>query len=637
MRRQRVLIVGAGGREHALAWKLRQSPDVEHILVAPGNAGTATLAENVPIQPANVPALADLAEARDVDLTVVGPEVPLALGLADILRARRRAVFGPDVSGARLEASKAFAKEVMRAAGVPTASHVVAESAVAASAFLAGARYPLVIKADGLAVGKGVVICADEREARGTINAFMVDRIHGSAGDRVVIEEALEGPEVSLLALVDGEEIIPLPAAQDYKTIGSGNTGANTGGMGAYAPVPFLDSADRARLVDTVMRPVVAAMARTGAPYPGVLYAGLMLTPDGPRVLEFNCRFGDPETQVILPLLAEDLLPWLTAVAHGDLRQMPPALRVTGKSAVGVVLAAPGYPQTPLSGEQINGLAQIQGEVQIFHGGTRRDDAGHLLTSGGRVLTVVGTGDTLEQARQRAYSTPIDFPHLQFRSDIAAEKTRRPRIGVLASGEGSNLQALLQAVEAGRIAADIAIVISGSATARALDRARRAHIPAVALPPRKCGDMARVQYDRRLLDHLLPFDLDLLVLAGWMHVLSRAFLDACPFPIINVHPALLNADGAAEIEADGYAVPALRGMNAVRRALDLGLPVTGVTIHHVTDRIDVGPIVLRQTVTIESDDSEISLYDRIKPVEHRLLVEAVSIVLASTQSGVVHA
>lgn len=645
MRRQRVLVVGSGGREHALAWKLRQSPEIERILVAPGNAGTAGIAENVPIAPDNVRGLADLVEDRDIDLTVVGPEISLALGLVDSLRARDRAVFGPDIAGFRLEGSKAFAKDMMTAIGVPTASYQVCSRVDDARSYLDTARYPLVIKADGLAAGKGVVLCENERDARATVEAFMADHLHGSAGERVIIEDALSGPEVSLLALVDGREIIPLPVAQDHKRLRNRDDGPNTGGMGAYAPVPFLDSNERAGLIDMVMRPVVALLARAGTPYRGVLYAGLMLTPDGPHVLEFNCRFGDPETQVLLPLLADDLFPWLMAVTRGDLNRLPPALRQTDKSAVGVVLATSGYPETPVVGDRIDGLGHVPEDVRVFHGGTAVDDLGCPVTARGRVLTVVGLGDTLEQARQRAYSTAIDFPGMQFRSDIAClMPAHRRRIGILASGDGSNLQALLDASETGRIEADVAIVISGSTRTGALRRARRHNVPGVALPigqrsgrSLQAAQASRQLYDQRLLEHLLPFDLDLLVLAGWMHVLSPAFLHACPFPVINVHPALLDADGSGEIEFEGHVVPVLRGMHAVHDAIEMKLPVTGVTIHHVTDRVDVGPIVLRQMVPIEADDCEESLYRRIKRIEHRLLVEAVSIVLASVPTGVVHA
>lgn len=639
MRRQRILVVGGGGREHALVWKLGQSPDVETILVAPGNAGTSKLAENIPIRANDIRALTDLVETRDIDLTVIGPEGPLALGLTDLLHAHNRAVFGPDAASAQLEASKAFAKRVMDAAGVPTAPYMTFNRVVDARAHLVRARYPLVIKADALAAGKGVTICQSKRDGLETLEMFMVERVHGSAGDHVVIEDALEGPEVSLLALVDGDAIVPLPVAQDHKRLRNANQGPNTGGMGAYAPVPFLDSDERARLIDLVMRPVVELMARSGAPYRGVLYAGLMLTGDGPYVLEFNCRFGDPEAQVILPLLDDDLVPWLTAVARGNLKQMPPAMQISRKSAVGVVLAAPGYPAAPRVGSRIAGIPGDEDDIHVFHSGTAIDTSGHVVTAGGRVLTLVGIGDTLEQARQRVHSAPIDFPDMQFRVDIPQRApSHRARIGVLASGGGSNLQALLDASEAGRIDADVVIVISGSRTSGSLERARRHDIPGVPLMTDQSSKSEdRRTYDRRLLRHLLPFDLDLLVLAGWMRILSTDVLDACPFPVINVHPALLSADGSDVMEIDGHIIPVLRGLGAVRRALAMNLPFTGVTVHHVTSRVDAGPIILRQSVPIEAGDCEATLYQRIKSAEHRLLVEAIGPVLSSAQTGVVHA
>lgn len=627
---RRLLIVGSGGREHALAWKARQSPEIDRLFVAPGNSGTGSIAENVPVAATDIPQLVSLVEEREIDLTIVGPEAPLALGLADALLARGRAVFGPTAAAARIEASKAFGKEVLTRAGVPTASYAVFERADAAMAYLARAVYPLVVKADSLAAGKGVTVCAGIDVARTAVRRLMVERVLGPAGDRVLIEEALHGPEVSLLALVDGDTVVPLPLARDHKRLGNGDTGPNTGGMGAFAPVAGIDEDERNRLVDTILRPVTAALHAMGIPYRGVLYAGLMLTPDGPRVLEFNCRLGDPEAQVILPLLAGDLLPWLDAVARGDLRHAPVTMPLTGESAVGVTLAAPGYPDAPRPGAVVDGLDQVPDDVLVFHAATATTATGSVVTTGGRVATVVGRGATLAQARQRAYSTPIRFPDLQMRSDIAQAAGRRFRLGILASGEGSNLQALLDACADGRLDATPAVVVSAAPSTGALDRARRAEVAALALP--FTGDRrdsrARSAYDRRLLDLLRPFDLDLLVLAGWMYVLSPEFLDACPFPAINVHPAILANDGGETVEIDGHVIPVLRGLRAVERAVSLGLPLTGVTVHHVTPAVDAGPVVVHETVAIEANEPAEALYARIKPLEHRLLVDAVRLVLS---------
>lgn len=410
-----VLIVGSGAREHALAWKLRQSPEVGAIYVASGNAGTSAIAENVPIGATDVPGLVHLAAERDIDLTVIGPEAPLALGLADALRGEGRRVVGPGAGAARIESSKSFAKELMSRAGVPTAAYRIFDRVEEAKRYVASASYPLVIKADGLAAGKGVVVCLDAETARRIVKEFMVDRIHGTAGARVVIEEALSGPEVSLLALTDGVRVVPLPMAQDHKRLGDGDTGPNTGGMGAYAPVPFLDEAEQDALAARIMGPVVRALAEQGMLYRGVLYAGLMLTERGPQVLEFNCRLGDPEAQVILPLLADDLLPWLEAAADGRLEGRPVVLR---GSAAGVVLAAPGYPDHPETGTPIEGLDAVPAGTLVFHAGTVRDHQGQIVTAGGRVLTVVGTGRTLEEALVKAYAAPAAFPGMQRRTDI---------------------------------------------------------------------------------------------------------------------------------------------------------------------------------------------------------------------------
>jgi phosphoribosylamine--glycine ligase len=626
-----VLVVGSGAREHALAWKLRRSPDVDRLYVAPGNAGTRLVAENVPAAVTDLNAIARLIEERDIDLTVIGPEVPLALGLADRLRANSRAVVGPDARAARIESSKAFAKTVMRRAGVPTARFGVFDKPAFAFRHLAETSYPLVVKADGLAAGKGVVVCQDIREARAAIEAIMIDRIHGAAGDRVVIEEALSGPEVSLLALVDGENVFPLPVAQDHKRLLDGDAGPNTGGMGAFAPVPFVNRAETAHLIALTMIPVVDMLAAMGTPYRGILFAGLMLTADGPRVLEYNCRLGDPEAQAVLPLLADDLLPWLEAVAGGSLAGFSAdGPRLTGETAVGVVLASSGYPERPQLGAIVEGLDAVSDDSLVFHAGTSVDAKGRVITAGGRVLTLVATGSTIEEAAQEAYRAPVRFEGMQRRSDIGRNPSppgplsikgregdrSAPRIGVLASGEGSNLQAIIDACRDGAIDAEIAIVVSHNPMAQALSRAEHAGIPAFTVPLQDRRDpVARRRHEQRLLELLAPLDLDLLVLAGWMRILSADFLARCPCPLINVHPALL----------DPVSIPVLRGAHAVRDAIALGLPYTGVSVHVVTPEVDAGPVILSEPVEIHTNDDEESLYRRIKVVEHRLLPQAVQI------------
>lgn len=410
-----VLIVGSGGREHALAWKLHRSPRIDQLYVAPGNAGTSAMAENIAIDATDVPALVRFVIEHDIGLTVIGPEAALAVGLADALTAVGRAVVGPTRAAFRLESSKAFAKEVMYRTGIPTAPFRVFDQLEPALRYVAGAEYPLVIKADGLAAGKGVTMCADADEAEAALRALMVEGIRGEAGRRVLIEQALHGREISLLALVDGEHAVPLPLAQDHKRLADGDTGPNTGGMGAFAPVPLPDGLQVDDLIARIIDPVVTEMARMGTPYRGILFAGLMLTAAVPMVLEFNCRLGDPETQVVLPLLDGDLYLALQATATGRLSD---PIAVNQQTAVGIVLAAPGYPDDPQTGQLVEGLDQLPADVLCFHAGTARDDRGRLVTAGGRVVTVVGVAASRDEAAARAYAAPVGFPGMQRRSDI---------------------------------------------------------------------------------------------------------------------------------------------------------------------------------------------------------------------------
>ena len=415
----RILVVGGGGREHALAWKLSRSPLAERVFCAPGNPGTARIAENVAIAADDVDALTRWAGANRIDLVVVGPEAPLVRGLADRLAAAGIPVFGPSAAAARLEGSKAFAKEIMAAAGIPTASYGAFDALEPALAHARAAGGRVVVKADGLAAGKGVVVCGDLAEAEAALRSILVDRVHGQAGASVVVEERLSGPEASIIALSDGERVRVLPPAQDHKRIFDGDRGPNTGGMGAFSPTPNVDAALVADVERTVLLPAIREMARRGTPFRGALYAGLMLTPDGPRVLEFNARFGDPETQPILMRLRGDLVPALLAAARGDLSGV--TLDVDPRAAVGVVMAAEGYPGTVSTGDVIEGAdGPFADDVMVFHAGTRAGPDGRPVTSGGRVLTVCALGEDRSAAAARAYETvaTIGFRGAQWRRDI---------------------------------------------------------------------------------------------------------------------------------------------------------------------------------------------------------------------------
>jgi phosphoribosylamine--glycine ligase len=408
----RVLLIGSGGREHALAWKLAQSAQCEHLWIAPGNPGTAQYGTNVPIAADDAAAIVGLATRERIDLVVVGPEAPLVAGLADVCEALDLPIFGPSSAAAQIEGSKAFAKEIMQAAHVPTAAAHVFNDVAAAQAFVQAQDQVWVVKADGLAAGKGVVVPDD---LAGTLAGIAEV---ATLGGRIVLEEKLSGPEVSLLAICDGERALPLLAAQDHKRIGDGDTGPNTGGMGAYAPAPILPASAAAELVDVVFTPVLRTLAARGTPYRGILYAGLMLTDAGVRVLEYNARFGDPETQVLLPLLKTDLLDVMWRAATGDLRDV--TLEWHAGAAVCVVLAAANYPGKPRVGDQIDGLADLPAEVQAFHAGTALNEAGQVITAGGRVLGITATAASLREARERAYAAvdQVHFAGMQVRRDI---------------------------------------------------------------------------------------------------------------------------------------------------------------------------------------------------------------------------
>lgn len=422
----KVLVVGGGGREHAIAWKLAQSPMVREVVCQSGNAGIRSVARCEPEPEGGVAAIADWAVAEGIDLAVIGPEAYLDLGLVDALTERGVKAVGPTRQAAAIESSKSFAKELMSRHNVPTAAFAVCDSVKEAHQAVRRFGAPVVVKAEGLTAGKGVTVCQSIEEADEAIARLMEEQVFGQAGMRVVIEEFMVGEEASLLAFVDGEHVLPMVPAQDHKRIGESDTGPNTGGMGAYSPTPFVTPEVFQQTVDTILKPTVAAMAQEGYPYRGILYAGLMVTDAGPKVVEFNCRFGDPETQAILPRLQSDLMEPLLATLSGELDKVQ--LQWDERDAACVVLASGGYPGDYETGYPITGLdvAEAMEDVLVFHAGTREQD-GQVVTAGGRVLGVTALGHGLKAALQRAYEAAgaIDFKNRYFRRDIGAKAFRK--------------------------------------------------------------------------------------------------------------------------------------------------------------------------------------------------------------------
>lgn len=421
-----ILIVGAGGREHALAWKISKNPKLAKLFIAPGNGGTAQLGTNVPIKDDDIDGLVAFASDNGIDLVVTGPELPLVLGLKEALDTVGIPCFGPCAFAAQLEGSKAFAKNMMRETGVPTADFRVFDSYDLALDFVRGHALPVVIKADGLAAGKGVVIAQTLAEAEGALKDMMIDQVFGAAGQTVVVEEALVGEEASFLAFCDGSTIVPMPSLQDHKRIGDGDTGLNTGGMGAYSPAPVLPQERQAEMVALAIRPITGHLAAIGHPFKGVLYAGLMMTAAGPMVLEYNVRFGDPECQPLMARLQSDLVEIMQACVNGNLRAEQVVFHE--ETSCCVVMAAKGYPQSYPKGMAVTGIEQAEDieTVTVFQAGTQLQDD-MIVSTGGRVLGVTALGSDLSQARERAYQAVerIHFENSYFRKDIAVKGLRR--------------------------------------------------------------------------------------------------------------------------------------------------------------------------------------------------------------------
>lgn len=420
----KVLVVGGGGREHALVWKIAQSPRVEAVFCAPGNAGIARYAQCIPILAEDIQGLLGFARQERIDLTVVGPEAPLVAGLVSAFEEAGLRVFGPRKNAAEIEGSKALAKEIMEKYGIPTARYATFTDAAAARDYIRQHGAPCVVKADGLAAGKGVTVAMTAGEALAAVETIMEDRAFGAAGERVVIEEYLEGEEVSVLAFTDGETVVPMASAQDHKRVFDGDQGPNTGGMGAYSPAPLYTDQLHEQVIREILVPTIRGMATEGRHYRGVLYAGLMVTKDGPKVLEYNARFGDPETQPILMRLDTDLVDIIESILAGRLAGQP--VRWKDEAAVCVVLASGGYPGDYQKGKVITGLDQVPGGVEVFHAGTALKD-GQVVTTGGRVLGVTALGTTIREAINNAYEAikPIHFEGMHYRTDIGRKALER--------------------------------------------------------------------------------------------------------------------------------------------------------------------------------------------------------------------
>lgn len=610
-----VVVVGSGGREHAIARALQRSSHVSRVVLAPGNPGMPTQWERWTV--AGAQELATRCKNEGVSLVFIGPDQPLADGWVDVLEAQGIVTFGPRRAAARLEWSKAFAKEVMQAAGVPTAAHFVERGIDAAKARLRALPWPTpgwVVKADGLALGKGVVVCAQLEEALGAI-----DELASQGHSEFVIEERLSGEEVSWMAFCDGSQAVAWEPARDFKRIGENDAGANTGGMGALSPVPGIPEAWRERVTREVFESTLREMRARGCEFRGLLYAGLMVNRgaerpmDQIRVIEFNSRLGDPEAQVLLDRLEGDLYEWARACALGRLAELPAReLRFAEHASVIVVGAAPGYPAAPVKGARLPNWDARQDHAPRISAGITQDSAGAYRVSGGRVLGVLGRGTTLEQARRAAYAEleTVRFEGMQARRDIAWREAA-PSIAILASGRGSNCEAILRAIEARTLRARITQVLTDQPTAGVIALAR-ARALAVSVVQR--GARSREEHDQEILRALDRDPPRWLVLAGYMRLLSPALIERYRDPrgytrIVNVHPSLL---------------PSYKGLHAYAQAYEAGARRTGVTVHLVTPELDAGPVCAQESFDIEDCESVEEVERLGLAIEHRLYPQTLS-------------
>mmetsp|Transcript_46614 Transcript_46614/g.85403 ORF Transcript_46614/g.85403 Transcript_46614/m.85403 type:complete len:639 (-) Transcript_46614:43-1959(-) len=617
-----VLVVGSGGREHAIAYKMRQSPSVRKVFCAPGNGGTAIEEgiENVAIPDSDVNALVAFAKEKSVALIFVGPEAPLCAGIADLCAKEGILCFGPTKAAAELEASKAYSKALFARHNLPTAAFRTFQQGQATEAYQYvegeyAAGRPVVVKASGLCAGKGVLMPESKEEALAAVKSVMEDGAFGSAGDEVVIEQLLIGEECSCMAFCDGKKGAMMVPAQDHKRALDGDQGLNTGGMGAYAPAPCLVPR-LAREVEAILQRTLDALASEGRPYIGVLYGGFMLTKDGPLLLEYNCRFGDPETQVLLPLLDSDLFEVARGCAEGDLAARVPEVKWKNAAAVTVVCAAKGYPSSYPKGLPISGLdaaGAVEG-VKVYHAGTKRTDDGHV-TSGGRVLAVTGTGPCFTEALKRAYAgvdsvkfTPEDGLHC--RRDIGKNAIKRPlSIALVGSTRGSSSQTVIEAIKQGTLDARIVVVLSNKSDAGILERAEREGLKGVHVPCKKGTE--RAVYDLELTKALKDEGVELVLFVGFMRILSAEFCNEWSGRLINVHPSLLPKHAG------------LMDLDVHKSVLAAGDKESGCTVHVVTAEVDGGPVVVQRKVDVSSDDTAETLKAKVQAEEGPSLVDAI--------------
>jgi len=606
-----VLVLGSGSREHAMVDKLRLSSHVKHIYVAPGNGGTDCYPNvtNIP-HLADNSAIVDKVKELEIGFVCVGPEEHLVNGVTDALSSAGCPCFGPSKLAARLEGSKAFSKDFMKRHGIPTARYTIFTDVVAAKEFVSLVEYPIVIKVSGLAAGKGAILPNSLEESLKTLDAIMDEKIFGSAGDEVVIEERLEGEEVSVFAFCDGKSVCLMPGAQDHKRIFDDDKGPNTGGMGAYSPAPILTPPLKSWVALEVMQRVVDGAAAEGFPYHGVLYAGIIVTANGPFVLKFNCRFGDPETQAILPLLETDLFEILKDCVDGCL--LSRQIQWSNKYCVAVVLSAKGYPSKDYEkGKEISCEVQHCG-VHIYHAGTRKTLNNSTVTCGGRVLAVCAVDDELANAIKLSYSSmnSIGFENMHFRKDVGRKALRAPvRLGVLGSTRGTDLQYIIDAINRGWFRADICVVVSNKKSAYILERAASYGLKTVSHGTK--GTTTRAEFDAKVTATLRENQVDLVLCIGYMRILSDEFVDEWENKVLNVHPSLL---------------PEFAGgmdLNVHQEVLNAKKTKTGCTIHFVTKEVDGGPIVIQRSCKVfENDDADV-LKDRVQALEGPAFIEAI--------------